>query len=109
MILQPLVENATKYEINVPPPWYIFIRGSVIGENWYLSVEDNGLGFGPDKIRSLKENFTSIHINEALKDTGFEGIGLENIYGRLKLFYGKAAVFEISRYSYYNYQWLWRI
>lgn len=96
MILQPLVENSTKYGINVAPPWHISIRGTVIGDKWYLSVEDNGPGFGPDKIRSLKENFASINIDEALKDTNFEGIGLENIYRRLKLSYGEAAVFEIS-------------
>lgn len=52
-------------------------------------VEDNGCGIEPAKLVWMRDNLDS-------KPTGQKGIGVANIYQRLKLFYGDDVVFRIE-------------
>ena len=90
LILQPLVENAVFHgleqkmgggEVNV-----------TIARKWdshmMFLVEDNGCGMEPQQVQEI--------IDSLGKKENQKGIGLSNIYQRLKLFYGKDIVFEVK-------------
>lgn len=91
LMLQPLVENAVFHgleqkteggEVNVS------IR---MAEEKHLCfcVEDNGCGIEPSKLVWMRDNLES-------QVSGSKGIGVANIYQRLKLFYGNDVVFKIE-------------
>lgn len=90
LILQPLVENAVfhgleqkmgagEVRVTIRKEWDSFIM---------FLVEDNGCGIEEQKLRQILETLD----NKMSK----KGIGLANIYQRLKLFYGDDVVFEIK-------------
>lgn len=89
-LLQPLIENAVFHglEGKVEGGW---VRASISmkSENKLLCVvEDNGCGMESQKLEALRRG---LEIRESQK-----GIGLSNIYQRLKLFYGEKAFFSIE-------------
>ena len=96
MALQPIVENCFKYAHNTTPPLRILVEGSISGEYWRISVHDNGPGFSDNKKDELLARFNSPSAENPLGMTGFEGIGLENVFQRLKLLYKNQAIFEIG-------------
>lgn len=90
LILQPLVENAVfhgleqKMEagevvVTVRREWDSFIL---------FMVEDNGCGIEEETLRQITER-----LDDKMSK---KGIGLANIYQRLKLFYGNDVIFEIK-------------
>ncbi|MCM1121625.1 MAG: sensor histidine kinase [Eubacterium sp.] len=90
LILQPLVENAVVHgleqkiedgevRVRVQKKWDNFIA---------FFVEDNGCGMEEEKVQQLHDSL------QAGKE--LTGVGLANIYQRLKLFYGEEVVFEIK-------------
>ena len=91
LILQPLVENAVFHgleqkledgEVNVS----IHMHGE---DHIMFVVEDNGCGIEPARLVWMRDNLDS-------RPTGQKGIGVANIYQRLKLFYGDDVVFQIE-------------
>ena len=83
LMLQPLVENAVFHgleqkledgEVNVS----IHMHGE---DHIMFVVEDNGCGIEPARLVWMRDNLDS-------RPTGQKGIGVANIYQRLKLFYG---------------------
>ena len=91
LMLQPLVENAVFHgleqkmddrEVHV-----------VIRKQWadhiVFRVEDNGCGIPEEKLNSLRAGLEE-------PNEGKKGIGIANIYQRLKLFYGDDTVFLID-------------
>ena len=86
LTIQPIVENAVKHGINKK------IDGGKISivilekfKNVEITVIDDGVGMDSDKLQELK------------KYTEEKGIGISNVYRRLKAFYGQKA--EIDIYS----------
>ena len=90
LMLQPLVENAVfhgleqqiedgEVKVTVCREWDHYIK---------FLVEDNGCGIEEQKLESIRETLDS--------RTSKKGIGLANIYQRLKLFYGDDMIFEIK-------------
>lgn len=90
LMLQPLVENAVFHgleqkmgdgtvTVTVRRKWDDFIM---------FMVEDNGCGISQEKLEQLR--------NSLDKEMSGKGIGLANIYQRLRLFYGDDVVFEIK-------------
>lgn len=90
LMLQPLVENAVfhgleqqiedgEVKVTVCREWDHYIK---------FLVEDNGCGIEEQKLESIRETLDST--------TSRKGIGLANIYQRLKLFYGDDMIFEIK-------------
>jgi len=54
-----------------------------------VEVSDNGVGLKPERLQKLLRQITS---PEDMTDS----VGLQNIYRRLNLYYGSAAVLELK-------------
>ena len=93
MILQPLVENSINHGLR-DVEWEKKIWLSVYRENDRIcvSVRDNGIGISPEQTRSI--------LNNGLNGDGLQehttGVGLRNVIGRLRLFYNRDDVMEIT-------------
>lgn len=93
MILQPLVENSINHGLR-DVEWEKKIWLSVYRENNRIcvSVRDNGIGISPEQTRSI--------LNNGLNGDGLQehttGVGLRNVIGRLRLFYNRDDVMEIT-------------
>lgn len=95
IMIQPLVENALKYGTKTSPPWEISVRGKLEGPRWIVEVRDNGPGFDEEELRRFYEQVTDIERNGALPALRLHGMGLLNVYIRLKLHFGGHMHFEI--------------
>lgn len=90
LMLQPLVENAVVHGLERQ------ISGGTVRvyvhtyhkDHMQFVISDNGCGMEVEKLESIKE---TLHNEENSK-----GIGISNIYQRLKLFYGEDVVFHIT-------------
>ena len=93
MILQPLVENSINHGLR-DVEWEKKIWLSVYRENGRIcvSVRDNGVGISPERTQSI--------LNNGLNGDGLQehttGVGLRNVIGRLRLFYNRDDVMEIT-------------
>ncbi len=88
LILQPLVENALYHGIkNKRQGGTIIVRAmGPKGENEVqLEVEDNGIGFTPDKLAQLQEELADDSGDIKLES----GFGIGNVNKRIRLYYGK--------------------
>ncbi len=87
LVLQPLVENALYHGIkNKRQGGTIIVRAKPRGNNEVqLEVEDDGIGFTPEKLAKLRA--------ELEDDTGDikleSGFGIGNVNKRIRLYYGK--------------------
>jgi Predicted signal transduction protein with a C-terminal ATPase domain len=95
LIIQPLVENSTKYAINADPPWNIRISGKSDLTSWEVSVYDNGDGFEEKTLMSIIDRLESVDLFN-MPGMKLDGMGLINIYIRLKLMYGENFIFKVS-------------
>lgn len=93
MILQPIVENSVNYGIR-DIAWEGRISLSVYKEDncAYICIRDNGIGMEQEKI----EKIMSSKLKETDVNQNSNGIGLDNVMSRLKLFYDRDDVFKIS-------------
>jgi len=93
MILQPVVENSVNYGIR-DIAWEGKISLSVHREEGFahICICDNGIGIEQDKI----DKIMSSKLKEVDVNGNSNGIGLDNVMGRLKLFYDRDDVFKIS-------------
>lgn len=93
MVLQPIVENSVNYGIrNID--WQGRINLTVTREDGYIcvSIRDNGIGMSQDKIDRIMEG--RLERQELSKNSN--GVGLDNVIQRLRLFYDKEDVLEIT-------------
>jgi two-component system sensor histidine kinase YesM len=87
LILQPLVENALYHGIkNKRQGGTIVVRVQPEGaDRVLLEVEDNGIGFAPEKLarvsRELHDSSSEIRLES--------GYGIGNVNNRIKLYYGR--------------------
>ncbi|MDQ0112793.1 sensor histidine kinase [Paenibacillus harenae] len=98
MLLQPIVENAVFHglERKIDPGKVTVIISRTSGNRIRLSISDNGLGMNVDKLKELKACLHQFEEPGFMMNTGDKGIGLANIYRRMKLFYGDQADMEIE-------------
>ena len=87
LIFQPLVENALYHGIkNKRQGGTIWVRAKKSAENEILlEVEDNGIGFTPDKLAQLQSELMD-EMGDPRQESGF---GIGNVNQRLRLYYGK--------------------
>ena len=92
MILQPIVENAVNYGIR-DIDWEGIIELKVYQENNFITIciSDNGMGISESKIQDILQGKEKGE-NE---NKSSNGIGLNNVINRLKLYYNEENVFEI--------------
>ena len=96
LIIQPFVENSLKYGITEKPPWIIGLRGFIEENQWIVEISDNGKGFHQDKIKDLNEKIHAVKPDEIRQFHSLEGMGILNIYTRLKLLYREDLLFSIE-------------
>lgn len=87
LILQPLVENALYHGIkNKRQGGTITVRAGPRNTNEILlEVEDNGIGFTPEKLAQVQAQ-----IEDDSDEIRFErGFGIDNVNKRIKIYYGK--------------------
>jgi two-component system, sensor histidine kinase YesM len=87
LILQPLVENALYHGIkNKRGGGTIIVRAKKENQDEILlEVEDDGIGFTPEKLARLQEE-----LNDDSGDIRLEsGFGVGNVNNRIRLYYGK--------------------
>lgn len=98
LILQPLVENALYHGIkNKRRGGTISVRAKRKGrDEILLEVEDDGIGFTPEKLTQLRAD-----LNDDSGDIKLEGgFGIGNVNNRIRLYYGKS--YGVSIRSEYN-------
>jgi two-component system sensor histidine kinase YesM len=89
LILQPIVENAIQHGLlNKEGVGRIAIEGKMEGDLLVLSVKDNGYGIMPEKIEEIYSSFRDKNV--------YNGVGLKNVYQRLKIYFGDKADVKIS-------------
>ena len=86
IILQPLIENSLKHGMSDMPGCTLIVRARQEEYNIVLSVEDDGLGIPPEKLKKLQEMLRD-DSNIMVKKSRY-GIGLRNTNRRIKLLYG---------------------
>jgi two-component system sensor histidine kinase YesM len=98
LILQPLVENALYHGIkNKRQGGTIIVRASQKNESEVqLEVEDDGIGFTPDKLAQLQAELADDSGDIKLES----GFGIGNVNRRIRLYYGKP--YGLSVKSEYN-------
>ena len=94
MILQPIVENSVNYGIrNIERTKRISISVYRVDDNVCISVLDNGVGMSQELIREVL-NGEYRNDPESDKKHG-NGVGLNNVIERLRLYYNGTNNFEI--------------
>ena len=96
LCIQLLVENAIKFSTTIKPPWHIRIRGFLENNNYYVSVIDNGPGFDQDSIQDIEEKIRQIDDSGLLPSLEIKGMGLMNIYIRLKILNSNDITFKLE-------------
>ncbi|WP_436237946.1 sensor histidine kinase [Paenibacillus sp. LjRoot153] len=87
LIIQPLVENSLKYSSKLLPPWTIKVRGYQENDHWFVEVTDNGPGFDQRAIAEFNNRIQEIEQTGIIPGLQLDGMGLLNIYLRLKISY----------------------
>jgi two-component system sensor histidine kinase YesM len=87
LIIQPLVENSLKYSSKLLPPWTIKVRGYQENDHWFVEVTDNGPGFDQSAITEFTNRIQEIEQTGIIPGLQLNGMGLLNIYLRLKISY----------------------
>ena len=67
-LVQNLIENAIKYSGDTPPR--IRVAAKRDGEEWTISVSDNGIGIEPEYRERIFKIFQRLHTNNAYPGTG---------------------------------------
>ncbi|HBX25235.1 MAG TPA: hypothetical protein DEF61_03050 [Firmicutes bacterium] len=90
LILQPIVENAIVHGIGEHPKENakITIQAKVIDPYLIFKIHDNGYGILPEKQKEILSSFLDKNVHV--------GVGLSNVYHRIKLFYGPKADIKIE-------------
>lgn len=93
MILQPIVENCINHGMR-GIEWENRIELSVCseGDGICVRIRDNGVGIGRDKIGRILHG--GLMEKERMENSG--GVGLDNVISRLRLFFEKEDVIEIT-------------
>ncbi|WDQ32217.1 histidine kinase [Paenibacillus marchantiae] len=98
LLIQPLLENVMKYGLRDTPPWKLHIIGELdtLQETWLMTVEDNGPGMEPEALALIQQYIQQSQEWERMPELEINGMGLKNIWIRLKLWYGSAALMHIT-------------
>lgn len=94
--IQPLVENAVKSCTQCEDPWIICVNGKIEDEKWKVSIQDNGRGFSKEERENFYKKIRNIENDRTIPGLELGGMGMVNVYMRLKFQYDKDMVFDIS-------------
>ena len=88
LILQPIIENSINHGLKEGQKGTIRIRGYRDSGFVRLDISDDGYGMSPKKKQELEQSLR--------EQTPAQGVGLKNVYLRLKVYYGSKADVTIS-------------
>lgn len=90
LILQPIVENAIVHGLGEKPNKNSNITIKAYTDHKFLrfDITDNGFGMLPEKIEDIYKTFKNDNIHN--------GVGIKNVYQRLRIFYGDEADIKIE-------------
>lgn len=95
--LQPIIENAIIHGINNKKETIKITANEQINKYLELVISDNGKGMDKLTLERLREKVfqaNSDHYGKSLQS--FNGIGVQNVYQRMKLIYGEAFQMRIN-------------
>ncbi len=96
LCLQLLVENAVKFATQNRPPWHIRITGKHSADRYEITVSDNGPGFEANTLREINESIRVIDETGLLPSLSIGGMGLLNVFMRIKMLNAKNVVFVVG-------------
>ncbi len=86
-LLQPLVENAINHGMNYTEEGgLIRVSAHAEGRDLRLSVADNGVGMTPEQVSDVERRLWDMRSEPS---AGGGGVGLKNVYRRLRIHYGE--------------------
>ena len=92
MVLQPIVENCVNYGIrNISWQGLITLSVYELDERICISIKDNGIGMTQERIEKVMKG--QLKQEDLSQDSN--GIGLDNVIARLRLFCGREDVLEM--------------
>ena len=78
--LQPIIENSINHGLDLMvDEGRIDVRVRFDGDDIVFSVQDNGVGMGPEQLEAIMQN----------GPTDRTGIGIKNVNDRLKIYFGR--------------------
>lgn len=93
MILQPIIENAVNHGVrDIDWPAKIILSVYMTGNMITISVKDNGRGMSSEQIEDILAGKTT----PRKRGDETNGVGLSNVVSRLRLFYDREDVFDIT-------------
>lgn len=96
MILQPIIENAFIHGISdVEYTGKIDLKAESRNGFAIITIKDNGKGMSADKVREILSGAGGRNRSDNVHEGHTNGIGLDNILSRLRLFYNRDDVLEI--------------
>ena len=92
--IQPMVENAIIHGFEQrQEPGTICIRGWTADDRLLIEVADDGQGIAPERLAQIRSQLTCL---DDRAQTPALGIGIRNLYARLKLLYETAGALRIE-------------
>lgn len=96
MVIQPLVENAIFHGLEtVETGGTVSLTAHKAGETLCVRIRDNGIGMSEEDLAALRNSLLEYDRTNDFPNRK-HGIGLLNIYRRLRLFYGEALEFAVD-------------
>lgn len=93
-IVQPLVENAIIHGIEpMERNGLLAVSAKIVGGVMAVTVRDNGCGLTPDQLQALRSRLEEGGMGQEAR----YGIGLSNVYDRLKHTYGTGFTMKLVR------------
>lgn len=92
--VQPIVENSFKYADN--GALTVRVTGFVTPTGWRICITDNGQGFAQSTIAEIHRRSEELLHNPKAPAATINGMGLVNIYLRLRLFYKERMIFRLE-------------
>ncbi|MBG9736997.1 sensor histidine kinase [Paenibacillus alvei] len=98
-MIQPIIENAIIHGFH-QYGGQIEIESYTVKVNeessLLIKIHDNGVGMSPERLQELITKLEKGQGEAAPNKSGFSGIGVTNVYQRLKLIYGEMFLMRIS-------------
>lgn len=94
-VIQPLVENSVKYSFIEKTEAVLRISTKKVGDWVEIIMEDNGIGIPESVVEELNSDLGRHESLHVLESKG-RSIGLKNVLGRLKLYYGENFTYSIT-------------
>ena len=96
LIIQPIVENCVKYSRKPDRILEISVQAWMQDNFWYVNITDNGDGFSQEALEEIDKKIQDFDLDSENPVLSIHGMGLVNIYLRLKLYYRDAFIFKLE-------------